>query len=175
MPNYNFLFSKLEFSLFLWHFAKAVGASNLPHMKNAWNQKVLGLGPLQLCFYAESQNSCFWFLALGPLAPTRAVRRVHPSTKLPKITKYPQPIWVGAPFIKKVQISKFLLPGWPAWPFGPFFSGHGPEIQNSVPNIFASLSWFQKGMTQPPDFKTLEGDRFGRNPFFGVRALPRGL
>ena len=47
--------------------------------------------------------------------------------------------------------------------------------QNSTPNIFfASSSRFQNGTTQPPHFKTLEGDRFGGNPLFQGQGLTRG-
>ena len=102
-----------------------------------------------------------------PTAGTCSAHRVHPPTKLHKITKYPQPIWIGVPFMKKVQNLKFLLAGQPAWPFGPFFSGCGTKFQIPLPTFFlGSLFWFRKGMTRPPCFKPLGGDRICRFTIF---------
>ena len=71
------------------------------------------------------------------------------------------------PFYEKSQNSKIFVAGPVSPAFRPIFLRPWAKIQNSGPNIFfAWLSGIQKGMTQPPDFKTLGGDRFGRNPLF---------
>ena len=78
---------------------------------------------------------------------TRPFRVVPPLTKLHRIKKYPQPIWAGVPFMKKVQILKLLSLGRPARFFGPFFTGCGPKSKFHFQHFFASSSIFRKGMT----------------------------
>ena len=50
--------------------------------------------------------------------------------------------------------------------FGPCFLQPGLKLINLLLTFLASLFHFQKGATQPPHFKTLGGNRFGRNLLF---------
>ena len=104
------------------------------------------------------------------------VRRIK---KLHKTENDQRSILAGVPFIKNVEIPKFLSAPRPAPPsspaFRPRFLRPWAKNQNSAPNVlFASLSKFRKGVTQPPCPKTPGGDRFGGNPLFrGPGLTPR--
>ena len=75
-------------------------------------------------------------------------------------------------FYEKSQNSKKNFTTQPTRTFRPNFLRPTAKIQNSAPNILlASFSRFQQGITWPPCYKTLGGDRFGVNPSFGVPGL----
>ena len=78
-------------------------------------------------------------------------------------------------FYEKMPNSKKFCATWPTRTFRPNLFRPRGKNQNSAPNILsASLSQFQKGMTQPPRIKNLGGDRSGINPLFqGLGLTPR--
>ena len=105
---------------------------------------------------------------------TRGALGVRRIKKLHKTESDRRPILAGVPFIKNVEIPKFLsAPAGPA--FRPRFLRPWAKNQNSAPNVlFASLSRFRKGVTRPPCPETPGGDRFGGNPlFWGPGLTPR--
>ena len=170
MPNSHFWFSELEFTLILWHFAEAAGASRFPYMKKWVKAKSIRPGStttLLLC-----KMSKFQLLIFGP-RPT-----IHDLCSPQGTSHEESTAHLGrGPLYGKSQNSKNYVAG-PASPaFWATFHRLLVKNQNSGLQIFfASSSAFQKGMTQPPHFKTLGGDRFGRKPFFwGPGLTPLAL
>ena len=91
----------------------------------------------------------------------------------------PWPRSAGVPFMRKVQIPKFLLLGWPARPFGPIFSGWGPKFKFVLRNILLPCCLNSKKVWHYPlPSKPWEEIDLAETPFLGVRAwpcVPRGL
>ena len=154
-------------TLILWHFAKYLGDSRLPRKKQSIKAKRLRNGSTKTLL--QWKKSKFQILIFGPPPTRQDPCRVHLLTKLHKSNKCPQPIWAGVPLISKF-LSLASQPGLSAH----FSWAVGWKSQFSSQHFFATSSGFQKYMTQPPHFKTLGGDRFGRNPLFGVQAWPCG-
>ena len=102
---------------------------------------------------------------------TRGALGVRWIKKLHKTENDWRPILAGVPFIKNVEIPKFLLAPWPAPPSGPVFSGRGPKIKIPLPTFcLPRCPDSEKVQHDPPAPKPPEEIDLVETRFFGVRA-----
>ena len=102
---------------------------------------------------------------------TRGALRMRRIKKLHKTENDWRPILAGVPFIKNVEIPKFLSAPRPAPPSGPVFSGHGPKIKLPLPTFCSPRRPdSEKVRHDPPAPKPPEEIDLAEMGFFGVRA-----
>ena len=102
---------------------------------------------------------------------TRGALGVRRIKKLHKTESDRRPILAGVPFIKNVEIPKFLSAPRPAPPSGLVFSGRGPKIKIPLPTFcLPRCPDSEKVRHDPPAPKPPEEIDLAETRFFGVRA-----
>ena len=125
-------------------------------------------------FYKKTQ---FWLLIFTPPGPRgyRGALGVRRIKKLHKRENDRRPILAGVPFIKNVEIPKFLSAPRPAPPSGPVFSGRGPKLKIPLPTFCSPrCPNSEKVRHDPLTPKPPEEIDLAETCFFGVRAWPWG-